>query len=311
MNTIHADQEEFDEFSYVEADAARLELKPPFLSVKRQSFATDWGEELSAVVWGESAAQAVFLHGAGLNGHSWDSTILALGGPAIAFDLPGHGDSAWRDSAEYDPRSISIPLASVIAGLDAAPQVLVGQSLGGLAGIAIAKILGPRISHLVIVDVTPGHRVVGAPNSKISEFIAGPESYASRAEVIERALAFGIGSNAEDLKRGVQLNTRIRPDGRVIFKHHLATLPVGAYNPSDAPSLWKILEELEIPVLLVCGSDGILSADQKSEFTTRMPNSSVLTLEAGHNVQRDAPQALAEAIATFVREAPQPAKRTS
>jgi pimeloyl-ACP methyl ester carboxylesterase len=297
-------EDDFDEFSFVEADAARLSLEPPFLSVRRQAFVSGGSEGLSALVWGETAPETVYLHGAGLNAHSWDSTILASGKPAIAFDLPGHGDSAWRDSAEYDPCSLSIPLASTISNFDGTSYVLVGQSLGGLAAIAIAGILGPRVTHLVLVDVTPGHRIAGAPNSKISEFIAGPESYASRTAVIERAIAFGIGSNAEVLQRGVYLNTRIRADGRVVFKHHLATLPVGAYSPNDAQSLWPSLERLDIPILLVCGTEGILNSAQISEFTKRTRNATTVTLKAGHNVQRDAPIELAAAIAAFIREVP-------
>ncbi|MEJ6732577.1 MAG: alpha/beta hydrolase [Candidatus Nanopelagicales bacterium] len=301
MHDGHENDDDFDEFSFVEADAARLSLEPPFLSVRRRAFVSEGGEALSALVWGETAPEAVYLHGAGLNGHSWDSTILASGEPAIAFDLPGHGDSAWRDSAEYDPGSLSIPLAATISGLEGPSYVLVGQSLGGLAAIAIADIVGPRVSHLVIVDVTPGHRIAGAPNSRISEFIAGPESYASRAEVIERAIAFGIGRNAEDLERGVKLNTKIRSDGRVVFKHHLAALPAGAHNSSDAKSLWPTLEKLDVPILLVCASEGILNSDQILEFTTRTRNASTVTIKAGHNVQHDAPLELAAAIAEFVQ----------
>ena len=307
----HEYYDDFDEFSFLEADGARLNLEPPFLSVRRQTFGAAGDEALSALAWGETTPETIYLHGAGLNAHSWDSTILAAGKPALAFDLPGHGDSAWRDNAEYDPDSLSIPLAATISSLAGPPYVLVGQSLGGLAAIAIADILGPQVSHLVIVDVTPGHRIAGAPHSKISEFIAGPESYASRTEVIERAIGFGIGSNAEILKRGVYLNTRVRADGRVVFKHHLATLPVGTYNPSDARLLWPALEKLDIPILLVCGTDGILNADQIAEFSARTRNSLIITLKAGHNVQRDAPTQLAEAIAAFVHGVPNRAATTS
>jgi pimeloyl-ACP methyl ester carboxylesterase len=303
--TLHEDNvDNFDEFSFVKGDAARLGLSPPVLALRRKTVVSEGGEMLSALAWGDKAPEAIFLHGAGLNGHSWDTTILSLGKPAVAFDLPGHGESAWRESADYTPASISVPLASVISVVNPESHVLVGQSLGGLAAIAVAGILGHRVSHLVVVDVTPGHRVVGAPNSRISEFIAGPESYASRAEVIERAISFGMGRNAEDLERGVQFNTKVRSDGRVVFKHHLAILPAGAHNSSDAKLLWPILEKLDVPVLLVCGSEGILNAGQILEFTTRTRHASTVTLKAGHNVQRDAPMELAAAIAEFVQRAP-------
>jgi len=79
-----------------------------------------------------------FLHGAGLNAHTWDTTVLGLGLPALAIDLPGHGDSSWRSDAAYVARVLA---PDVAVGMDAwtdGPQLLVGQSLGGLTAAAVA-----------------------------------------------------------------------------------------------------------------------------------------------------------------------------
>ena len=300
MSNLGPTNNGLDEFSFVAEDATRLGLTAPFPEVRRMELTAEGGERMSTLMWGDVAPKVVFLHGSGLNAHSWDLTALALGVPAIAFDLPGHGDSAWRDSFDYAPQSIAQPVASVIPQVSDGPHTLVGQSLGGLTAIAVAGRLGSRVSRLVLVDVSPGHHIKGAPNSRVSDFIAGPESYASRSEVIDRALSFGMGRSRDALRRGVLLNTRVRADGRVVFKHHLASPPAGARNSYDATELWPILETLDIPVLLVCGAEGILNADQIDEFVTRVPGSTTLTLDAGHNVQRDAPAELAAAIKNFM-----------
>lgn len=299
MSGISPSNDPFDEFSFVAQDAARLGLTAPLPNVRRAPVTAENGERLSALVWGDTAPDVVFLHGGGLNAHSWDSTTLALGSPAVAIDLPGHGDSDWRDNFDYAPQSIAEPLASVIDQLCARPRALVGQSLGGLAAVAVAALLGERVSRLVLVDITPGRRT-SEPSSRVVEFIAGPKSYASRAEVIDRALQFGMGTSRDALERGVLLNTRIRHDGRVVFKHHLASPPAGAFVPYAGEALWPILENLEIPVLLVYGTTGILDTDQVDEFATRIPLSTTISLEAGHNVQRDAPIELAETINNFI-----------
>ena len=190
-------------------------------------------------------------------------------------------------------------LASVIPKFSTKVRILVGQSLGGLAAIPVANQLHAQLSRLVIVDVTPGFQSKPSFTSPVSTFIAGPESYASHAELINRAVEFGIGHNAADLERGVILNTRVREDGRVIFKHHLASLPASSHRDFDGEALWPVLEALDIPVLLIHGSRGILEAEALEVFSRHMPSATVVEIDAGHNVQRDAPVELAAVIRDY------------
>lgn len=118
-------------------------------------------------------------------------------------------------------------------------------------------------------------------------------------------MEFGIGSDVSSLERGVFLNTRVLPDGRVIFKHHLASPPPGRQRAVfDSISLWPLAENISVSVFLVHGNRGILAVHQVDEFLSRVPGSRALQLEAGHNVQRDAPQELARAIATLIPPSP-------
>jgi pimeloyl-ACP methyl ester carboxylesterase len=57
-----------------------------------------------------------------------------------------------------------------------------------------------------------------------------------------------------------------------------------------------------VPVLLVRGSRGFLSDALVDELTSRVPDARAVTIEAGHNVQEDAPVELARVIADFVAE---------
>ncbi|WP_166789790.1 MULTISPECIES: alpha/beta fold hydrolase [unclassified Cryobacterium] len=298
MNKAELKKDLFNEFAFVVADAVRLGVTNP-LPVRRTAEISATGDKISALQWGVANPEIAFLHGAGLNAHSWDSTALVLGQAAVALDLPGHGESEWRDDADYTPPTIAPSLASVIPKFSSSVRILVGQSLGGLAAIPVASQLRSQLSHLVIVDVTPSFQSKSSFISPVSAFIAGPKSYASHAEVIDRAIEFGIGNNAADLERGVMLNTRVREDGRIIFKHHLASLPAGAHRNFDGEALWPILAELDIDVLLVCGTRGILDAEAIEDFSRHIPSGTVVTLDAGHNVQRDAPTELAALIQCF------------
>jgi pimeloyl-ACP methyl ester carboxylesterase len=286
-----------DEFQHVREEAAELGVDGSLPEVERIAADTAGGR-VSALRWGGRPG-TTFLHGAGLNAHTWDATVLALGRPALAVDLPGHGDSAWRDDFDYRPPTVAAAVAALLdAVAQGVPQVVVGQSLGGLAAAELAASRPELVRAVVIVDASPGLRVGDA--RQVSEFLAGPQEFASRDEIVDRAVAAGIGSDRHRLERGVALNTRVRDDGVVVWKHHLA------YPPNDLPPLpditttWEGLTGTDLPVLLVRAKHGYLQDDVVAEFRERVPRAAVVELDTGHNVQEQDPAGLAAAIRAFV-----------
>lgn len=289
---------DFDEFSLLgeEAEAFGITVvSPPVVS--RTSVTVADGTTLSALVWGTGRPQLMLLHGGGLNAHTWDSTLLELGVPAVAIDLPGHGDSDWRDDADYSPTTNAVAVTEVFDALAIGPQVLVGQSLGGLTAIAVAASRPDRVSALVIIDVSPG--LVTTGGNPVRAFLAGADSFESRDAIVDRALAFGIGPNRRAVERGVLLNTRDRDDGRVIFKHHLAQLSDESRTfDTDFTVMWPTLESVTAPIVLVRGRRGFLSDDVVAEFAARVPSARIVTVDSGHNVQEDIPVELAALLRT-------------
>jgi len=289
------DSTEPDEIALIDDEAAALDITGRRLPVHRTQEAE---HGVSALVWGEHP-DAVFLHGGGLNAHTWDATLLALHIAAVALDLPGHGHSAWRDDADYRSTINARTIGPVVADILGGRRVpVVGQSLGGSTGIALAADRPDLVSALVLVDVSPGLRPGDA--AQVRDFLAGPVDFASRDEIVERALAAGIGSDGAALARGVALNTRVRDDGRVVFRHHLAGRPQNAVDTTaEFASLWQPLEALDVPVLLVRGRTGFLSDDVVAEFRDRLPRAQVIEVDTGHNVQEQRPLELAEILRTF------------
>jgi len=287
-----------DEFQYIDEELKELGLDGPAPSVRRDDLTLSTGT-LGTLVWGEHP-EIAFLHGGGLNAHTWDSTVLALGRPAIAIDLPGHGDSSWRDDFDYSPQTNAVAVAEALDALvPGVPQNVVGQSLGGLTGIALAGSRPDLVKSLVIVDVSPGIRF--EDSAQVRDFLAGPQVFPSREDIVEKALAAGIGSSRRQLERGVVLNTRVRDDGTVVFKHHLANPPEGvAPSLGDFTTLWDAVIDSPVPVLLVRGSHGFLPPDVVAEFTERVPRAIVVEIEAGHNVHEQKPAELAAAIGAFL-----------
>ena len=304
----------FDEFSFLSAQAAEIGAGrvPP---VRRRRVSLPDGRSVSALQYGDPATGefkdpvVTFLHGAGLNAHTWDTTVLALGLPTLAIDLPGHGDSSWRADARYTAATLEGDVTAVIAAETNRPQVLVGQSLGGLTAAAVAAAYPELVRALVVVDITPGVDPDGDA-AMIRAFFAGPADWASRDELVDRALSFGLGGSRAAATSGVYLNSRVRPDGRVEWKHHFAHLAnahtadaVPGTNPVAAvlgEAGWRDLARVQVPVTLVRGDRGFVTGAGTEEFARRLPEASVITVSSGHNVQEELPRELARLVAEVV-----------
>lgn len=290
-----------DEFSLLIDEAAVFGISAEFQPVERVTFAATDGQQLSALKWGTTSPEIVLLHGGGLNAHTWDMTIAALGRPALAIDLPGHGHSAWRPDGDYRPRTNAGPVAEAIAALAPDATAVAGQSLGGLTTIAVAEARPDLVRRLGLVDISPGLRIEDA--AQVRDFLDGATSFTSPNDIVERARAFGIGFSDASLAIGVLHNTRRNDEGRWVFRHHLTTLPEGAPADFDFPSYWAPLEAAaarSVPVLLAHGTRGFLSASVVAEFPQRIPAAIVVEIDGPHNLQEDAPVPLAAALADFL-----------
>lgn len=296
---------ELDEFSFLPAQATAAGRAAPV--VRRVQLRLSDGRSLSGLRWGEEPPRVTLLHGAGLNAHTWDTTLLHLDQPALALDLPGHGDSSWRADAAYVARVLAPDVITAVEEWTGGPQVLVGHSLGGLTATAVAASRADLVAHLVVLDITPGVDPSTGP-AQIRAFFAGPTDWASRDELVDRALAFGLGGSREAATRGVFLNSRVRSDGRVEWKHHFAHLAAAAANAGADPSTpdavrqvlsstgWDDLAGVSSPLTLIRGERGFVTPADAEEFARHAPGATVRTLPTGHNAQEEEPAALAALI---------------
>ena len=92
------------------------------------------GLALAAEITGEPGAIPVLLaHGGGQTRRAWKrvtSDLADAGFRAIAFDMRGHGDSAWSEAGAYEMLDFATDLVAIAAKMGRKPAV-VGASLGG------------------------------------------------------------------------------------------------------------------------------------------------------------------------------------
>jgi pimeloyl-ACP methyl ester carboxylesterase len=291
----------YDEFAYFADNASEVGLPyagPP--PVERIAVEVEPGRSVSALRWGSAPPELVLLHGGAQNAHTWDTVALALDRPLLAVDLPGHGHSDWRTDRAYWPAENARSVAAVVEAVAPDARAVVGMSLGGLTALELSAQFPTLVRRLVLVDVTPG--VNREKASAITNFVNGPESFASFDEVLERTVAFNPTRSESSLRRGILHNAAARPDGSWSWRYD-------RFLPEDAPTeipdfgdLWLAVDRVAVPFLLVRGADSpVVDDEDVAELRRRSPDVKVEVVEhAGHSIQGDQPLELARIIADFV-----------
>jgi len=305
---------DYDEFGLFHENIAEYELTVTDMpAVERIDTAVgaddDAARVVSALRWHDAPSEVVVVHGGAQNAHTWDTVALCLGRPTLAIDLPGHGHSGWRTDGAYSPMNMADDLAVVIADLAPTARVVVGMSLGGMTAMELAVRHPSLVRSLVMVDITPG--VNAAKTKAVTDFVDGPQSFASFDDLLARTKEFNPTRSESSLRRGILHNAQQRPDGSWAWRYDRGSrarsnadgdaiskgaLPHGVPADEGQPSpMWEHFEAIECPIMLVRGSlSPVVDDDDVAEARRRQPDLVVEVVDgAGHSVQGDRPVELA------------------
>jgi 2-succinyl-6-hydroxy-2,4-cyclohexadiene-1-carboxylate synthase len=241
---------------------------------------------------GPMAETVVLLHGFAGTRHGWDLVADRLHPERyrpLALDLRGHGDA--RDARPIDFVAVVADVAA------AAPErfVLCGYSLGGRVALHVALAHPERVSRLVLVASTAGidDPLLRAERREADDALAADlergtiEAFAERW--MHQPLFAGTPPGAARFWR----EDLLRNDPAALAAV-LRGIGPGAMEP-----LWERLGELRMPVTLIAGErDGRYAAIGR-RLAAALPDARLLVVPgAGHGLPREAPQAVAAAIAT-------------
>ena len=256
--------------------------------------------------WGIAGlAPVVFLHGGGLNAHTWDLVCASLryDRHCLALDQRGHGESEWSPQMDYSTESQAADLDAFVRAMKLDRFVLVGMSLGGVNSLAWAGQHSKQLAGLVIIDVGPEIRREGV--KKIQAFTADSTPI-DIEQMISRALAFNPRRNRDLLRLSLRHNLHALPDGMYMWKYdqrHRGKVDDAAYE-RRRDLLWSAVDAVECPTLVVRGAQSDVFHDEDAEkMTARLKHGRWVKVEgAGHTVQGDNPVGLLAELRKFFTE---------
>jgi 3-oxoadipate enol-lactonase len=240
----------------------------------------------------------VLLHGYCGSSAYWEKIVPQLEelGRLIVPDLRGHGRSSAPEEEIYRMDAFAEDLALLLEELQIDGICLFGHSLGGYVSLAFAESYPDRIKSLGLVHST------AMPDSDEAKQNRDKAANAIREGGI-RPFVEGLvpklfapshrESMADRVTRMIEIGTGTSPAGAA------AT----ALGMKERPDRRGVLERIDVPKLLVAGSeDGLIPAEKT--FTAEGPEVTRELLEGcGHMSMVEKPSALSERIAAFVRRA--------
>lgn len=241
-------------------------------------------------------AAAVLLHGFCGSSAYWEDVLPLIGGlgRVIIPDLRGHGLSSAAGEEVYAMESFADDLAELLGQLSVERVCLFGHSLGGYVSLAFAEKHPDKLEAFGLIHSTS---LPDGDQAKIGRDKAVNTIKSEGIETFVNGLVPKLfaSEHLATLEKAVKRVTEI---GYATSPEAAAATALGMKSRKDRRS---VLENLEVPRLLVAGSeDGVIPA--KNTFTSEGKNvSQVLLSGSGHMSMVESPAELGNRISAFVR----------
>ncbi|AMP00635.1 alpha/beta hydrolase fold family protein [Collimonas arenae] len=245
--------------------------------------------------WGDPHNPNVLLciHGVTRVSGDFDQLARALCDTyrVVCPDVVGRGRSDWlRDPQYYVVPQYLSDMVTLLARLNAETVDLVGTSMGGLIGMALASLPENPVRKLVLNDVGP--KLDLEAMARIGEYIGADMRFNTfdEAAAYIRAISasFGEHTDAEWHKLAADVLRQDR-DGKWIRHYDLKlsvpfTMTTGeAFKASEA-LLWAAYNAITCPTLLLRGAQSDLLSPEVAQIMTQCgPKAKLVELPgAGH-----------------------------
>lgn len=254
-----------------------------------------------ATIGDPALPKIVFLHGFLGSGSDWLSFAHRLEDRfcSILVDLPGHGETAIPADGNADGffmRTVEA-LAGEIRRLNAGPCVLVGYSMGGRIGLALALRFPELFSKAVIVSSSPGLRTE-------EERAARRKSDEGIARKIERNfdgfIEFWYDQPLFATLKNHALFREIEAQRKQGSPEQLARA-LRLLGTGNQPSFWDELPGNRLPMLICVGEKDTKYVEIGHRMAEICPDATLEFFEScGHTLHIEEPERFLASVERFV-----------
>jgi haloalkane dehalogenase len=277
------------------------------------------GERVHAMVWGPDAGArtVVLVHGNPTWGFLWRKVVATVrarpGGDQLRLvvpDLVGLGRSSRPAADAHTLAHHAAWLGDAIDQLAPGPLVLVAQDWGGPIGLRAMAERVPRLRGLVL-----GNTAVGPPAATFRPTLFHRLAHAPViSDLVFRGLGFPIG--VLHLSQGDRASIRgeVARAYRWPLRHvadRAAPLALARMVPdthghpsiADLAVCEQLFRSAQVPIDLVWGMKDPILGRVIGHASRLRPDARVVRTQAGHFLQEEVPDQLADAIADVVARA--------
>ena len=246
---------------------------------------------------GNGDTAVVMLHGVGGAKEAWPSTLAALaenGFRAVAWDMPGYGESAMIDP--YTNQGLARALEALVDALAAPRTVLLGHSMGGMVAQEAMALFPHKINGLILSGTSPAFGTPGGAwqqgflQSRFAPLNAGRGMAALAAELVPGMMAAGASAATHAAAAAL-----------------MARVPQAAYRAALSAIVAfdrrAQLADIHVPTLALAGAHDKNAAPAVMEkMAARIPGCEYLCLPGvGHLANMEDPAAFDAAVLGFLK----------
>lgn len=222
----------------------------------------------------------ILIHGNERHAHLFDHVApeFTRDYRVIAYDMRGHGDSAWSPEAAYLVEDHVKDLEALIQQLGLRRITLWGNSTGGRVAQVYAGLHPDMVERVISEDVGP-ERPQSIADNFARRVAREANGWASEDELVIELMKRAPRTPEAIMRAYAHFGTKRRDDGRLVWKRD-PNLVKGFVETE----LWQYVSKITSPIIYVLGgASPIVPPETQQKLKATLPNAEVVVMPGlGH-----------------------------
>ena len=248
----------------------------------------------------KNSTPLVFLHGFMGSMECWNEIIPQFNIPIVFMDLPGHGQSHFREIDNYSFTEWIDDFKFILDKLSINRINLYGYSMGGRLALSFACEYPQMVNRLILESTTPGIIDETEREKRISDDLL------NMVEINKDYIGF-VKQWSENLL--FENQKKRNPNGweaqqkiRLHQNEAQLSLSLQFLGTGKMPPLWDKIKKLQSSVMLITGSEDSQYCRIATECLQKMPDCKWVNISnCGHNVHLEQSTQFVESIKSFLQ----------